>query len=93
MTVLDAASTTSGTITNNSKQLDSLLLGVSGLSRTGTNLIGPNRDNLIHGVNLLQSTTSLLMKYNPELTCLLVGARMSSISASWMSPAGATATR
>jgi phospholipid/cholesterol/gamma-HCH transport system substrate-binding protein len=75
VTVLDAASTTSATITDNSKQLDSLLLSVSGLSRGGTNLIAPSRDNLVHGVNLLESTTRLLMKYNPELTCTLVGGK------------------
>jgi phospholipid/cholesterol/gamma-HCH transport system substrate-binding protein len=75
VTVLDAASTTSATITNNAKQLDSLLLNVTGLSRSGINLIGPNKDNLVHGINLLESTTRLLMKYNPELTCTLVGGK------------------
>jgi phospholipid/cholesterol/gamma-HCH transport system substrate-binding protein len=75
VTVLDAANVTSSTITNNAKQLDSLLLNVSGLSRSGVNLIGPNKDNLVHGINLLESTTRLLMKYNPELTCTLVGGK------------------
>lgn len=75
VTVLDAASTTSSTITNKAKELDSLLLNVSGLSRAGTRLIGPTKDNLVHGINLLESTTRLLMKYNPELTCTLVGAK------------------
>lgn len=75
LTVLDAASTTSATITNNAKELDSLLLNVTGLSRSGTNLIGPNKDNLVHGINLFESTTRLLMKYNPEVTCTLVGAK------------------
>ena len=75
VTVLDAVSTTSSTITNNAKQLDALLLDVTGLSHSGVNLLGPNKDNLVHGINLLQSTTSLLMKYNPELTCLLVGGK------------------
>ncbi|BBZ70316.1 MCE family protein [Mycobacterium paraseoulense] len=73
--VLDAASTTSATITNQAKQIDSLLLNVSGISRAGVNLIGPNKDNLVHGFNLLESTTRLLMKYNPELTCTIVGAK------------------
>ncbi|BCO34217.1 MCE-family protein MCE3A [Mycobacterium heckeshornense] len=75
VTVLDAASTTSATITDNAKQLDSVLLNVTGLSRSGTNLLGPNKDNLVHGINLLESTTRLLMKYNPELTCTLVGGK------------------
>ena len=43
VTVLDAASTTSTTITDNAKQLDSLLLNVIGLSRSGINLIGPEQ--------------------------------------------------
>jgi phospholipid/cholesterol/gamma-HCH transport system substrate-binding protein len=73
--VLDAASVTSGTVTNYSSALDSLLTGVVGLSRSGINLVGPNKDNLIRAVNLLEPTTSLLMKYNPELTCMLVGAK------------------
>jgi phospholipid/cholesterol/gamma-HCH transport system substrate-binding protein len=75
VTVLDAASTISATITDSAQQLDSLLLNVSGLSRAGTNLIGPSKDNLVHGINLLESTTRLLMKYNPELTCTLVGGK------------------
>ncbi|EUA51586.1 hypothetical protein I552_2527 [Mycobacterium xenopi 3993] len=75
VTVLDAAATTSATITRNVPALDSLLLNVAGLSRSGTNLIGPNKDNLVHGINLLESTTRLLMKYNPELTCTLVGGK------------------
>jgi phospholipid/cholesterol/gamma-HCH transport system substrate-binding protein len=72
--VLDAASTTSATITDNAQPLDSLLTDVIGLSRNGINLIGPAKNNLIHGINVLEPTTRLLMKYNPELTCLLVGA-------------------
>ncbi|OBI19285.1 MCE family protein [Mycobacterium sp. E2497] len=73
--ILDSASTTSTTITDDAKQLDALLLNVSGLSRAGINVIGPNKDNLVHGVNLLESTTRLLMKYNPELTCTIVGGK------------------
>lgn len=76
LTVLDALSTTSTTISNNAKPLDSLLLNVIGLSRSGINLIGPNRDNLIHSINGLEPTTRLLGKYNPELTCLFVGAQV-----------------
>lgn len=72
--VLDAASVTSATINDESSALDSLLTGVIGLSRSGINLVGPNKDNIIRAVNLLEPTTSLLMKYNPALTCMLVGA-------------------
>jgi phospholipid/cholesterol/gamma-HCH transport system substrate-binding protein len=76
LTVLDAASTTSATITTNTQPLDALLLNVIGLSRSGINVIGPNKDNLVHGINVLESTTRLLMKYNPVLTCTLVGGKI-----------------
>jgi phospholipid/cholesterol/gamma-HCH transport system substrate-binding protein len=74
--ILDAASTTSTTIADNAKALDSLLLSVIGLSTSGTNLIGPNKDHLVHAINDLEPTTRLLFKYNPELTCTLLGAKV-----------------
>ena len=74
--VMDALSATSATITDNAKALDSLLFNVIGLSNSGIQLLGPNKDNLVHAVNALESTTRLLMKYNPELTCTLVGAQL-----------------
>lgn len=73
VTVLDSLSTTSTTITDNAKQLDSLLLNVVGLSNSGIQLIGPNKDNLTNAINVLEPTTRLLMKYNPQLTCMFVG--------------------
>ena len=75
LAVLDAASTTSGTITSHAQQLDSLLLNLTGLSQSGINFLAPNKDTLVHAINVLEPTTSLLMKYNPELTCLLVGGK------------------
>jgi phospholipid/cholesterol/gamma-HCH transport system substrate-binding protein len=72
---LSAASTTSTTITNQAPQLDKLLLGLAGLGRSGITLLGPSKDNFVKGINLLRPTTDLLMKYNPELTCMLVGAK------------------
>lgn len=73
--VLDAASTTSETVTKNAKSLDSLLLNLSGFANSGINLIGPIKDNLVNAINILEPTTALLMKYNPELTCMLVGGK------------------
>ena len=73
--VLDAVATTSTTVSSQAQQLDALLIGVSGLSRSGVELLAPSKDNLIKSVNLLEPTTNLLMKYNPSLTCLLVGAK------------------
>jgi phospholipid/cholesterol/gamma-HCH transport system substrate-binding protein len=74
LTVLDAASTTSTTIVNHSTALDSLLLNVIGFSKAGTNLLATSKDNLVASVNVLEPTTNLLLKYNPEYTCLLQGA-------------------
>ena len=68
-------STTSVTITNNAKPLDALLLNVIGLSNSGISLLAPSQQNLIKAVNVLEPTTNLLMKYNPEYTCMLVGAK------------------
>jgi phospholipid/cholesterol/gamma-HCH transport system substrate-binding protein len=73
--VLESLSTTSTTIIKHAQGLDSLLVGVTGLSQSGISLLGPNLDNLVISVNALESTTSLLLKYNPELTCTLVGAK------------------
>jgi phospholipid/cholesterol/gamma-HCH transport system substrate-binding protein len=75
LTILNAVTTTSNTLKTHASGLDALLLGVAGLSRAGTQLIGPNEGNLITAIKVLQSTTDLLMKYNPEYTCLLVGAK------------------
>jgi phospholipid/cholesterol/gamma-HCH transport system substrate-binding protein len=76
LTVLDAASTTSTTIATNEKALDSLLLSTIGFSRSGIDLLGPNKDNLIKAINTAQPTTGLLTKYNPELTCLITGGKI-----------------
>jgi phospholipid/cholesterol/gamma-HCH transport system substrate-binding protein len=72
---LNAASTTSDTITSHARDLDALLLNTIGFSHAGINLLAPNQDNLIRAINVLEPTTNLLMKYNPEYTCMLVGAK------------------
>ncbi|MDV3129930.1 MCE family protein [Mycobacterium sp. 21AC1] len=73
---LSAASVTSTTIVDKSKQFDALLLAAAGFAESGTSALAPAKDNLVRAVNLLEPTTTLLMKYNPELTCLLVGAEV-----------------
>ncbi|HXO52588.1 MAG TPA: MCE family protein, partial [Mycobacterium sp.] len=75
LATLDAASTTSTTITNHAKDLDAFLLNAIGFSNSGVALLAPNKDNLVNAINGLQPTADLLMKYNPEYTCLLVGAK------------------
>ena len=74
VSVLDAASTTSGTVTAHAKALDTLLLNAIGFAKSGTDLLTTNKKNFIDTVDLLEPTTSLLLKYNPTLTCTLVGA-------------------
>jgi phospholipid/cholesterol/gamma-HCH transport system substrate-binding protein len=73
--VLDAASTTSTTISSNAVALDALLTSVVGFSRSGVDLLGASKDNLVNTVSVLEPTTGLLLKYNPELTCMLVGSK------------------
>jgi phospholipid/cholesterol/gamma-HCH transport system substrate-binding protein len=75
LTVLDSLSTTSTTITSNASALDSLLLNVSGFAHSGIDLLGPNKDNFVAGFNDLEPTTELLLKYSPELTCMLEGGK------------------
>lgn len=75
LATLDAAAATSTTITRQSKQLDALLLNVTGLANSGVSLLAPNKDDFVRAINDLQPTTALLAKYNPEYTCLLLGAK------------------
>jgi phospholipid/cholesterol/gamma-HCH transport system substrate-binding protein len=75
LSVLDAATTTSATVTDHAKELDALLLNVTGLSRSGENLLGATKDNLVTSINALESTTSLLLEYNPVLTCTILGGK------------------
>lgn len=74
VTVLDAASTTSVTVVNQSNALDTLLLNVVGLSRTGTELLAASKDDIVAAVNTLEPTTNLLNKYSPVYKCWLQGA-------------------
>jgi phospholipid/cholesterol/gamma-HCH transport system substrate-binding protein len=75
VSVLDAASTTSATITSHAGALDTLLLNTIGFAQAGTSLIAPNQQNLVDAINILEPTTSLFLKHDPALTCTLVGAK------------------
>jgi phospholipid/cholesterol/gamma-HCH transport system substrate-binding protein len=75
ISTIDAATTTSATIVGHAKALDALLLNTIGFGDTAINFLAPNQDNLSKAINVLQPTTDLLMKYNPEYTCLLLGAK------------------
>ena len=76
MNTLDAGSTDSAVITRNAKDLDFALVALAGLADSGNKLLAPNENNIIHLLNVLEPTTRLLMKYNPELTCTFLGAKL-----------------
>ncbi|WP_123025431.1 MCE family protein [Mycolicibacterium stellerae] len=88
LATLNAASTTSVTVTNNATELDALLMATIGLSNAGIELLAPNQANLIKAVNVLEPTTNLLYKYNPEYTCLLVGAKTLLDTGGYEAPGG-----
>lgn len=75
LTILNTASTTSATVVDHSTALDRLLLEAIGFTRAGTNLLATSKDNLVTSVNVLEPTTNLLLKYNPEYTCFMQGAQ------------------
>lgn len=72
---LDAATRTSTTLTSQRAALNALLLNVIGFATEGSNLLEPNKSNLIEAVNTARPTTELLYKYNPVYTCMLVGGK------------------
>lgn len=71
--ILDALTTTSATVTTHAKDVDALLLELAGFAQSGADLLGPNEKNLAHSIEALAPTTDLLLKYNPALTCTLLG--------------------
>lgn len=75
LTVLDAATTTSTSITDNAEALDMLMLNLAGFSTSGINLLAPVKQSLVDAINLTAPTTDLLLKYNPSLTCTLLGGK------------------
>ncbi|WP_099022317.1 MCE family protein [Mycolicibacterium palauense] len=75
LATLDAASTTSTTISDHASDLDALLLNTTGLANSGIGLLAPNMDSIADAINTLEPTTSLLLKYNPEYTCTIQGAK------------------
>jgi len=71
--ILNSSATVSTTVVDHAKALDALLLNTIGLSRDGQKLLGAAGDNLVRAVNVLEPTTSLLLKYSPVYTCWLRG--------------------
>lgn len=75
LSILDSAATTSATITTHAQALDNVLLSAIGFAQTGVDVIGGNEQNLVRAMNILDPTTSLLLKYSPTYTCLFQGAQ------------------
>lgn len=75
LATLDAAATTSTTVSDHARELDALLTGVVGLARGGIDLMGASQPDITKAITVLESTTALLLKYNPTFTCTLVGAK------------------
>ena len=75
LSILDSAATSSATLTENQRSLDTLLLSAVGFSQTGIGVIGNNESNIVRSFNLLDPTTALLQKYSPTFTCLFQGAQ------------------
>lgn len=76
LATLDSASTTASTLTDHAGDLDALLLGIIGFSDSGTAMLAPHRQTFIDGINVLEPTTNLLLKYNPEYVCTVQGAKI-----------------
>ena len=76
LATLDAATTTSSTITQHAKDLDALLVNTIGFSTSATELLAPNKGNLIKAINGLEPTTDVLQKYSPSYTCIVRGAKV-----------------
>lgn len=70
----ESATKISQTITDEQKNLDTLLLSAIGLADIGNDVIGANRQPFADVVHLLAPTTDLLNEYSPALNCVLTGA-------------------
>ncbi|QLL05764.1 MCE family protein [Mycobacterium vicinigordonae] len=75
LTILDSASTTSVTLTDNQRSLDAVLMSAIGFSQAGIGVIGRSEANIVRSINLLDPTTALLQMYSPTYTCLFQGAQ------------------
>jgi phospholipid/cholesterol/gamma-HCH transport system substrate-binding protein len=75
LSILDSAATTSTTLTENQRSLDTLLLSAVGFSQTGIGVVGNNESNIVRSINLFDPTTALLQRYSPTYTCLFQGAQ------------------
>jgi phospholipid/cholesterol/gamma-HCH transport system substrate-binding protein len=71
--LLRNASVSATTVTSYEQQLDRLLVDVSLLGKTGTDLLGANSATLQSVLKQLAPTVSMVASYSPELYCFLAG--------------------
>lgn len=64
---------TASTITDKNPQIDLMLAGVMGFTRTGTDFLKSNGDKTIEALRVLNPTTDLLRVYAPAFTCTIIG--------------------
>lgn len=69
-----AATRISETVVSEQNNLDTLLISVIGLSGTGNDVVGTNRQAITDVMHLLAPTTDLTNQYHEALTCGLGGA-------------------
>jgi phospholipid/cholesterol/gamma-HCH transport system substrate-binding protein len=65
--------TTSGTLTHGSRDLDAVLLNLIGLADTTRSALAENERELTTALEILRPTSALLDTYSPVLYCVVVG--------------------
>ena len=72
--MLRNATTTARTLTAKESQLETFIVDVTGLGRTGTRVLTRNETNIVRSAALARPLLGLLDRYSPEFPCLLKGA-------------------
>jgi len=73
LAVLDNTSRVGGTVVDQQRNLDALLVSAIGLADIGTDVVSANRQPLTDVLRLLVPTTDLTNQYNAALTCGIGG--------------------
>jgi phospholipid/cholesterol/gamma-HCH transport system substrate-binding protein len=71
--ILSNATVTSKTIVSSAPEIGDTLTGLTGLARTGHELLADNEINLTQTFHLLDPVAGLLAEYSPEFPCFLQG--------------------
>jgi virulence factor Mce-like protein len=71
--IADNATSISRTITDEQRNLDTLLVSVIGLADIGNDVLGANRQALTEVLHLLVPTTDLTSRYHDALNCAIEG--------------------